>query len=303
MTGDTSTIGGEINDVAVGFIELYKSFLEKLPEIVLALITVFIFFIIARAIRKTVRKAMARTSTEGHVDILVSQIAYIGTLTVGIIIALISLDIELTALFTSLGVAGFAVGFAMKDILGNFLSGIILLTQRPFTIGDRVVIGDVEGIVTNIRIRDTQITTYDGRLVYIPNNTLSTSNIINLTAFPERRTDIDIGISYGSDIAKASKICLDAVSDINGVVKEPAAEVLVTGFADSAIMLQVRVWVDQKNENYFNVRSEAYRALKEALDDAGIEIPFPVRTVYFHQSGNLEPELEEIVGNHPDTSG
>jgi small-conductance mechanosensitive channel len=246
---------------------------------------------------------MARTSTEGHVDILVSQIAYIGTLTVGIIIALISLDIELTALFTSLGVAGFAVGFAMKDILGNFLSGIILLTQRPFTIGDRVVIGDVEGIVTNIRIRDTQITTYDGRLVYIPNNTLSTSNIINLTAFPERRTDIDIGISYGSDIAKASKICLDAVSDINGVVKEPAAEVLVTGFADSAIMLQVRVWVDQKNENYFNVRSEAYRALKEALDDAGIEIPFPVRTVYFHQSGNLEPELEEIVGNHPDTSG
>ncbi|MBE0448422.1 MAG: mechanosensitive ion channel [Actinobacteria bacterium] len=300
--GDTSTFEGEIFDVAEGFIDLYNSFLIKLPKIVLALITVFIFFIIARAIRKTVRKAMARTSTEGHVDILVSQIAYIGTLSVGIIVALISLDIELTALFTSLGVAGFAVGFAMKDILGNFLSGIILLTQRPFTIGDRIIIGDVEGVVTNIRIRDTQITTYDGRLIFVPNNTISTSNIINLTAFPERRADIDVSISYGSDIAIAAKTCIDAVGGINGMVKDPAPEVLVTSFADSAIKLQVRVWVDQKNQPYFNVKSEAHRVIKEALDSAGISIPFPIRTVYFHQTKDIESEIEEITGGQVGSS-
>jgi len=286
----------EIADISRGFIKLYNDFVEWVPYVFVALIVILIFIALARTVRKIVRAAMAKTSIDGHVDLLVAQIAYIGTITVGIVVALGILQVNLAALFTGLGIAGFAIGFAMKDILGNFLSGIILLTQRPFTVGDGVVIDDIWGTVVNIRVRDTQIKTYDGRLVYIPNNTLSTSNIINLTAFPERRADVDVGVAYGSDIAKAAKVCLSAVADIDGVLKDPIPEVLVTGFADSAITLQVRVWIEQKNHNYLHVKSEVYREIKEALDAAGIEIPFPIRTVYFHQTENIDPELEEITG-------
>lgn len=287
----------ELFDITTGFIKLYNKFVVKLPEFLVALVVVLISIALARAVRKVVRTAMARTSTEGHVDILIAQIAYVGSLSVGVIISLSILGVELAALFTGLGVAGFAIGFAMKDILGNFISGIILLIQRPFTIGDAVMIADVEGTVTNIRIRDTEITTYDGRIVFIPNNTLSTSNIINLTALPERRVDVDVGISYGSDINEAIGVCLGAVGTLKGVAKDPAPEVLVIGFADSAVMLQVRVWVAWRDEGYPRLKSEAYRLVKEALDNAGIEIPFPIRTLYFNQAQALEPGLEGITSN------
>jgi len=294
----TATIEGQIEEKASYFMELYNAFIDRLDELVIGIIAFLIFFAIAKAVRKVVRSAMARTSTEGHVDILVAQIAYIAILAIGTAIALgLSFpNANLTGLFASLGVAGFAIGFAMKDILGNFLSGIILLTQRPFTIGDYVVVGDVEGTVTNIRVRDTQITTFDGKLVFIPNNAISTSNIINLTGQAERRIDVHVGISYRSDIKEAMKVCVDAVSKLPGLVKQPVPDVLVTGFGDSSVMLQVRAWVNWKNVDFVYARSEAHRLVKEALDDAGIEIPFPIRTIYFNQSSNGDPEIEEITG-------
>jgi len=293
---DTSTIEGQIEEKTSYFVNLYEAFVGRLDEFIIGIVAFLIFFAIAKAVRKVVRSAMARTSTEGHVDILVAQIAYIGILTIGVIVALGFSGADLTGLFASLGVAGFAIGFAMKDILGNFLSGIILLIQRPFTIGDYIVVGDVEGTVTNIRVRDTQITTFDGKLVFIPNNAISTSNIINLTGQSERRIDVHVGISYRSDIKEATKVCIDAVSKLPGLVKEPAPDVLVTGFADSSVMLQVRVWVNWKKVDFIYAKSEAHRLVKEALDDAGIEIPFPIRTVYFNQSSNGDPEIEEITG-------
>lgn len=299
MSKNTATVEEKIISIPKSFENLYGDFIEKIPYIFVALIVVLISILLARTIRKIARTAMAKTSTEGHIDILVAQLAYIGTLSIGIIIALTFMGVNLAALLTGLGLAGFAVGFAMKDILGNFLSGIILLTQRPFTIGDRIIIGDIEGIVSNIRIRDTQITTYDGRLVYIPNNTLSTSNIINLTAFPERRADIDIGISYDSDIEKAVNLCLTTVASIRGVVKEPAPEVLVMGFAESAITLQVRVWIDQENENYLQIKSDVHKIIKEAFDKAGVEIPFPIRTLRVHQAKSLESGVpSEVPGTN-----
>ncbi|MCL6471931.1 MAG: mechanosensitive ion channel family protein [Firmicutes bacterium] len=288
MKEDLVTAGEKMVTVPKGFAKLYSDFIEWLPILIEVLVVLIVFIIVARTVRRVVRKAMARTSTDGHVDILVAQIAYIGTLSVGIIVALSFVSTNLSALFTGLGVAGFAVGFAMKDILGNFLSGIILLIQRPFTIGDNVVIGDVEGTVTNIRIRDTQIETYDGRLIYIPNNALSTSNIINLTALPKRRVDVNVGISYAADIGTAMRVCLDAVRNIKGAVLEPAPEVLVTGFADSSVMLQVRVWVDWQEDGFLQIKSEAHKAVKEALDNAGIEIPYPVRTVYLRELGKAK---------------
>lgn len=295
MKEDTSTVE-QIAENTSKVMDLYNGFLALLPGIVMGIIAFIVFFIIARAVRGIVRRAMAKTSTEGHVDILVAQIAYIAILTIGTIVALSFSGANLTGLFASLGVAGFAIGFAMKDILGNFLSGIILLTQRPFTIGDYVIVGDVEGTVTNIRVRDTQITTFDGKLVFIPNNTISTSNIINLTGQDERRIDVHVGISYRSDIKEAMKVCVDAVSKLPGLVKEPAPDVLVTGFADSSVMLQIRAWVNWKIVDFIYAKSEAHRLVKEALDDAGIEIPFPIRTVYFNQSSNGDPEIEEITG-------
>jgi len=281
---DTATIEGRIVSISGGFQDLYLEFARWVPNIIIAIVALVISIFVAKMIRNMARRAMAKTSTEGHIDILVAQLAYIGALALGIIMSLGILPINLSALFTGLGLAGFAVGFAMKDILGNFLAGIILLIQRPFTIDDYIKIGDVEGTVTNIRVRDTQLTTNDGRLIYVPNNTMSTSNIINLTALPLRRVDVDAGIPYSSDINRAVKACLEAAARLPGFVEQPIPDVIVTEFGDSAIMLRVRIWVDWKEHGYIQAQSEALKLVKAALDDAGIDIPFPVRTVYLHQS-------------------
>ncbi|MDI6817132.1 MAG: mechanosensitive ion channel family protein [Actinomycetota bacterium] len=285
MNQDTATIEGRIVSIGDGFQDLYLEFMGWVPYIIVAIVVLVLSIFAARMIRNMARRAMAKTSTEGHIDILVAQLAYIGALTLGVVLSLSILPIEnLSAVFTGLGLAGFAVGFAMKDILGNFLAGIILLIQRPFTIDDYVKIGDVEGTVTNIRVRDTQLTTNDGRLIYVPNNTMSTSNIINLTALPLRRVDVDVGIPYSSDINRAIEACLEAATRLPGFVEQPIPDVIVTEFGDSAIMLRVQVWVDWKEYGYIHVQSEALKLVKAALDAAGIDIPFPVRTVYLQQS-------------------
>ncbi|MDP2211926.1 MAG: mechanosensitive ion channel family protein [Candidatus Aquicultor sp.] len=284
MNEDTATIEGRIVSISDGFQDLYYEFVRWVPSIIIAIVVLVISLFVAKMIRNMARRAMAKTSTEGHIDILVAQLAHIGALALGIIMSLSLLPINLSALFTGLGLAGFAIGFAMKDILGNFLAGIILLIQRPFTIDDYVKIGDVEGTVTNIRVRDTQLTTNDGRLIFVPNNTMSTSNIINLTALPLRRVDVDVDIPYSSDINRAVKACLEAATRLPGFVERPIPDVIVTEFGDSAVMLRVQIWVDWKEHGYIQVQSEALKLVKAALDDAGIDIPFPVRTVYLHQS-------------------
>lgn len=265
------------------FVDLGKDLISLAPRILLGLAVFILFLILAKLVGKTARKIMAKTSTEGHVDVLVARLASIGIIVVGAVVALGVMKINLTALMTGLGLTGFVLGFALKDTISNFLAGIIILLQRPFTLGDQIKIQDVEGTVVDMKVRDTAIKTYDGKLARIPNNMTFSSTIINYTAFPNRRLSIMVAIGYDDDIGKAIQVCLEALNSIEVVLKDPAPEVLVTEFGESSINLEVRFWAKSARSNILQAKSVVIQRLKESLRKAGITIPFPIRTVLLKQ--------------------
>lgn len=267
------------------FAELGRDLISLAPRILLGLAILVTFLFLAKLIGKTVRKIMAKTSTEGHVDVLVARLVSISIIVVGAVAALGVMKINLTALMAGLGLTGFAIGFALKDLISNFLAGIVVLLQRPFTLGDQIKVQDLEGAVVNIRVRDTVVKTYDGKLAHIPNNIIFNSPIINYTAFPHRRISVIVAIGYDENIEKATQVCLETLSSIDSVLKDPAPEVLVSEFGESSINLEVRFWAESTRSNILQTKSAVTQRLRENLREANITIPFPIRTVLLKQKG------------------
>lgn len=245
---------------------------DRLPALVAALVVLALFWLAARVTRGSVQRVMARTSTEGHVDFVVGRLAHIGILTAGVLVALGVLGISVTALATGLGLAGFAIGFAFKDVLGNLLAGILVLFQRPFTIGDCVRVDAFEGVVEDIRVRDTVLRDYDGTLIYLPNNTVYTSPIVNLSAAETRRADVRLPVALDADVSAAVEAAQRAMAESPAVLDEPEPAVLVDTLTEGAVTLICRFWVDQSAKPFARSRSEVAAALKDALDAAGIHL-------------------------------
>lgn len=245
---------------------------DRLPAFVGALLLFGLFWVAARVTRSSVQRVMARTSTEGHVDFVVGRLAYVGILTVGVVAALGVLGVSITALATGLGVAGFALGFAFKDVLGNLLAGILVLFQRPFTVGDSVRIEAHEGVVEDIRIRDTVLRDYDGTLIYLPNSTVYGSPIVNLSAAAHRRADVRLPVALDSDVSTAVEAARTALAESATVLSEPEPVVLVDTLTEGAVTLICRFWVDQSVMPFQRSRSRAAAALKAAMDDSGVRL-------------------------------
>ncbi len=260
-----------------------KGIIDIFPQIIFALIIFIFFYIFARLIRSIAQKTLAKTSTEGHVDFIVAKLVYISLLSIGAVISLSIAGVNLTALAAGLGLAGFAFGFALKDVISNFLSGIIILFQRPFTVGDQIIIEGVEGTVEDIRVRDSIIKTYDGRMVFIPNNTVFNNIIINNTIGHTRRVDIIVGVSYESDLGKVINISKKIMDGAEMVEEEPSPIVLVREFSESAISIELRCWTDTDNFSFLKVSSELTRRVKEEFNKNDIKIPFPIRTVHIRK--------------------
>lgn len=211
------------------------------------------------------------------------QIAFASTWIVGILLAAVIAfpGLGLGDIVALLGLGSVAVGFAFQDIFKNFLAGIILLLQQPFRIGDQIIVDTYEGTVEEISLRSTQILTYRGEEVVIPNATVFTNTLQVLTSLPKRRTDLEIGVDYNTPLAVAVDTLLNAVRQVDGVESDPSAEVDIVGFGDSSINLVVRYWSIPQQPHVRRIKTQVIIALKSACDKADINIPYPIRTVYW----------------------
>ncbi len=217
------------------------------------------------------------------------NILYYAMLAAVVIAAAGQLGVNTTSFLTVIGAAGLAIGLALKDSLSNFSAGVMLILFRPFKVGDAVTVSGETGTVEEITIFNTVINTADNQKKIIPNGSVSSGTITNITANDTRRIDLLIGIGYDDDIKRASEVLAEVVKDEPRVLAEPKTNIAVAELGDSSVNFVVRPWV--KTKDYWDVRFALIEKIKLALDQAGISIPFPQRDVHLHQvEANSEKE-------------
>ncbi|BAZ69644.1 MAG: mechanosensitive ion channel family protein [Pelatocladus maniniholoensis HA4357-MV3] len=278
MNAEISAVWDKIQAMTNGFIAL-------LPNIVLALIVFVIFFLIAREIKRLVKRLTRNHRYARNLGLVLGRMAQGTTILVGLFISLsiVIPTFQAGDLVQLLGISGVAIGFAFRDILQNFLAGILILLTEPFQINDQIVFKSFEGTVENIETRATTIRTYDGRRIVIPNSELFTNSVTVNTAFEDRRLQYDVGIGYGDDIDLAKQLMLEAVHSVPEVLKDPAPDVLVMELAESTVNIRVRWWIKPpRRADDLASRDQVLSAIKKKLVENGIDLPFPTQQVLFH---------------------
>lgn len=273
--------------------DIVSSGIKILPGLLVGLIIVILTRYMAQSLEKLATQVGRRTVRNPSLKLLLSKTAYVTAWAVGIIIACVIAfpGLSLGDIIATLGLGSVAVGFAFQDIFKNFLAGILLLLQEPFRIDDQVIIGDYEGTVERIDIRTTKIRTYQGERVIIPNSTVFTSAVQVRTAFDCRRTDLAVGVDYNTPLPKAKQILQQLISDVNGVLQQPAPEIDLLGFGDSSIDFVVRYWTSPQQKDVRRIQTQAVVAIKKAFDEADINIPYPIRTLYFYDQQQFQDYL------------
>ncbi|MEO8090475.1 MAG: mechanosensitive ion channel family protein [Gemmatimonadales bacterium] len=262
---------------------LVNGFFALLPKIVLAALLLLVVWLIARGIRSLVRRAVP-ASAESSLGIVLGRLSYAVVLLVGCFLALsiVAPGVGLTELIGLLGISSVAIGFAFKDIFQNLLAGILILLRQPFRVGDEITAGSFTGTVESIETRATFIRTYDGRRVIVPNSQIYTEPVTVITAYDKVRSEYDVGIGYNDDIAQAKRIALEAVRGIEGVLADPAPDVLTWELAGSTVNLRVRWWSEPRRGTVLDVRDRVLKTVKERLSAAGIDLPFPTQQILLH---------------------
>lgn len=250
------------------------------------LIGAYIFYkILARPLLIQARKKWGE-----HQATLLRKLFLYGVFLIAIIWILSIFGVSVGALLTALGLFSVAVGFAAQTSLSNLISGIFLLFDRPFVIGDVVDIGGQVGIVLSIDLLSTKLRTFDNFFIRIPNATVLNSVVKNITKFEIRRIDVEVGIAYGEDIGKAKKALLDFLKSCPLVLAEPEPIVFTVSLGESSVNLKLRAWI--KRADYIKAVDTLTQGAKEALEKAGIEIPFPQIVVHFPKGNNGEVNEE-----------
>jgi small-conductance mechanosensitive channel len=263
---------------------MVSGFFAALPRIGLAIIVFALFYVAARWVKRLVKRVAQAAYMSPGAEVVLGRLARWLVLGIG---ALVALSVAVDS-FTPgqviqfLGIGSVAIGFAFHDILQNFLAGILLLLTEPFKIGDQIIVNEFEGTVENIETRATTIKTYDGRRVVIPNSHLFTESVTVNTAFPFRRSEYQVGIGASDDISDAMRLMLEAVRSVEGVLEEPAPDVLVAELGDFSVNICARWWTDSVRSNVLTVQSGVIAEIKGRLLAHGIDLPFPTQHVLFH---------------------
>jgi small-conductance mechanosensitive channel len=264
----------------------------------LNLITALLIFIAALIIVKLLALQMRRTLKDKidkeHLELLSKIVSY-GVMVLAIIWVMPTVGLEPSGLLVAGGIVGLAIGFASQSIIGNLISGIFLMGERPAKIGDLVEIADELGFIEDIKIISTTIRTLEGNLTRIPNETVFTTNIINYTNTPVRRFEYTAGISYADDADQAIEIIKGLINDHPLALVNPPPQVFVDVLGDNSVDIVVRIW--SPSTEWFAVKMELLWKIKQALEAAGIEIPFPQRVIW---NGNLQAaEKTTPAGTEP----
>ncbi|MCC0176470.1 mechanosensitive ion channel family protein [Waterburya agarophytonicola K14] len=271
-----------IDTIVQALLELFGQGVKTLPGLLSAFVVLFLTKYAVELVLKIADETGKRTIKSSSLQLLLLKISRIGVWSVGILLACVLAfpSFELADIIATLGVGSVAIGFAFQDIFKNFLAGIILLIEEPFRIGDEIVIGDYQGKVENISIRTTKLRTYNGERVLLPNSTVFTDAVKVVTAYASRRTDLAVGVDYNTPLDQAIAILQETISTVAGVLETPSPEIDVVNFGDSSIDFIVRYWTSPQQKQLRKVQTKAMIKVKQALDEAEIGIPYPIRTVY-----------------------
>ncbi|MGB3766641.1 MAG: mechanosensitive ion channel family protein [Phormidesmis sp.] len=278
--GENITLSGAVETMQ-GWLQ---SAIALLPNIVIGIIVLIIFLILGKFIRSFIRSRTKDKETR-NIGLVLGRLGQGVLVILGFLIAAIIIfpSFKPADLLASLGIGGVAIGFAFKDILQNFLAGILILLTEPFQIDDQIIFNDYEGTVERIETRATSIRTYDGRRVVIPNAELFTNSVMVNTAYDRRRLQYDIGIGYGDDIQKAKKIILDVLREHGEILENPNPEAIVVDLADSTINIRARWWVDPpRKADTIASYDWVLENICTRLVAAGIDLPFPTQQILLH---------------------
>ena len=265
---------------------LASALAENAPDIFFGLLMFMAVLFVFRALSRITKRAVSAACERSSLDmsqllqnILVSTSGGI-VMIVGILMALSQLGISLAPMLAGLGVAGFIVGFALQDTLGNFAAGAMILIYRPYDVDDFVEVTGASGLVKKMNLVSTTIATYDNQILVVPNSKIWGDVIKNITSQSVRRVDLEFGVSYSDDIEKTERVLADILSNHEMVLKKPEAMVKVHTLGDSSVNFAVRPWV--KTEDYWNVYWDLTREVKMRFDREGITIPFPQQDLHLH---------------------
>ena len=272
-------------DIVIGKVEDWvQTFFEMLPNFVVALFVLILFYVLGKVARKVINNLLSKVTANRTITSLLETIIGISILGIGVFIALsvLQLDGAVTSLLAGAGIIGLALGFAFQDIASNFISGVILSIRHPFGIGDIIETNEFYGTVIKLNLRNTIIKTVTGQIVYIPNKRVFENPLQNYTLTGLRRIDLACGISYGDDLENVRKVTTSAVNMVENVLSEKGIEFYYDEFGNSSINFKIRFWVKfRTNPDFWEARSEAIMAIKKAFDENDIMIPFPIRTLDF----------------------
>jgi small conductance mechanosensitive channel len=290
-----------VND---SLLDLVAAGVQLLPAVLGAIVILLLTRYLARLIRQIVERVGARTIRSQSLKLLLIHTSHVAVWVTGLLLAslIVFPGLGLGDILALLGLGSVAIGFAFQDIFKNFLAGVLLLLREPFRIGDQIIVNEYEGMVEDIDIRTTRIRTYQGERALIPNSIVFTNAVRVLTAFPERRTDLEVGVDYNTPLPKVRRLILELLPEVEGVLTQPEPEVDIVSFGDSSIDLMVRYWTQPQIAAVRRTKTRVITAIKQAFDREAITIPYPIRSLYFYDQEQYNESLPLAAKRQPSAS-
>ena len=271
--------------------EIARASIEMLPQIAIALFVIVLTVLASKLAHAVLGRVLSHSKLRRSLKELFSLLLSISIWVLGTMIAAVIVFPGLTpaSILAGLGIGSVAIGFAFKDVFENFLAGIIILFRREMRIGDHIECQDIEGRVEHIAIRESHVVQTDGQLVIVPNSILFKNPVTIRTHDDIRRVTVICGVAYDVDVDQARDVIKTAVSSCNSVIQDgKPIEIFAQEFGASSINFEVTWWTKSKPVQVRMSRDEVVASVKRALDDAGIEIPFPYRTMTFKEPLRIE---------------
>ena len=281
----TSEATQEVNRIVQFFEDHIPDLVAFGIQVLLALVFFFVGSKIIKWIRKIVKKSFERANADAGVSQFVDSMLKFGLYALLLFIIATKFGVESSSVAALIASVGVAVGLALQGSLSNFAGGILILLLKPFAVGDYIVVTQegIEGTVKEIQIFYTKLATVDNQTVVVPNSILTNNSLTNVTARPERKLDLKVGISYDADLKKAKSLIEDMLHQDLSVIQDEEIRVFVDSLADSAVVIGLRAWV--KTEEYWATRWRLMEEIKLTFDAEGIDIPYNQLTVHLKEEG------------------
>ena len=279
-------------------LRLQSGYLTVLDFLKLVLLLALVLILERLFRRKVTDWLLRRTKFEPSLQYAIGKITGYTFIVLGFYVALTVSGINLSSLAIFAGAVGVGVGFGLQNVISNFISGLIILAERPIALGDRVEIGNIAGQVTQISLRSTTVITNDNISIIVPNSDFVTSKVTNWShGDPRVRIRMPVGVAYGTDTDKLRHAMLEVAAANPMVLKTPAPELFFLGFGDSSLDFELAVWTSEMTPKPRRFRSDLYYAIEKKLRECEIEIPFPQRDLHLRSGMPLQ---QAPAGQMPD---